>query len=53
MIQKEDLARIREDRGPNDLELQIDILKNRKNTCRNNVVEQVKQYLIKNLSLMH
>jgi chaperonin cofactor prefoldin len=30
MIQKEDLARIREDRGPNDLELQIDMLKKQK-----------------------
>ena len=30
MIQKEDLARIREDRGPNDLDLQIDMLKKQK-----------------------
>ena len=30
MIQKEDLARIKEDRGPNDLDLQIDMLKKQK-----------------------
>jgi hypothetical protein len=30
MMQKEDLARIKEDRGPNDLDLQIDMLKKQK-----------------------
>ena len=30
MIQKEDLTRIKEDRGPSDLELQIDMLKKQK-----------------------
>ena len=29
-MQKEDLARIKEDRGPNDLDLQIDMLKKQK-----------------------
>jgi hypothetical protein len=30
MMQKKDLARIREDRGPNDLDFQIDMLKKQK-----------------------
>jgi cell division protein FtsB len=30
MIQKEDLTKIKEDRGPSDLELQIDMLKKQK-----------------------